>query len=275
MPLHLINRRESLMINTYRAGMMAGVLTLGALTAAPASRAADANALPPLIPGWSGKGEVGYVMSTGNVNASNADAKLDFAHVNGPWKDTLHLEGLYSKSASLVSGERWAGLFQSNYQVTEPMFVFGALRYTDDKFSGFVYQGSVTVGAGYNFITTATDKLAGQVGVGYRSLRTEFLGKNASGNVIYRIPGTTSDDAVGTAEIDYEHDFNASTKLTEKVLAESGADNTQLENDLAVQVQMSRRLALSAGYSIHDNTAPPVGVKKVDTITTLNLVFQL
>jgi putative salt-induced outer membrane protein len=263
------------MINTYRAGMMAGVLTLGALTAAPASRAADANALPPLIPSWSGKGEVGYVMSTGNVNASNADAKLDFAHANGPWKDTLHLEGLYSKSASLVSGERWAGLFQSNYQVTEPMFVFGALRYTDDKFSGFVYQGSVTVGAGYNFIATPTDKLTGQLGVGYRSLRTEFLGKNAAGNVIYRIPGTTSNDAVGTAEVDYEHDFNASTKLTEKVLAESGADNTQLENDLAVQVQMSRRLALSVGYAIHDNTAPPVGVKKVDTITTLNLVFQM
>ncbi|HEX4024729.1 MAG TPA: DUF481 domain-containing protein [Steroidobacteraceae bacterium] len=263
------------MIYSYRDGLLATTLFIGALAVAPVSRAADANAPPSMIPGWAGKGEVGYVMSTGNVDASNADAKLDFAHASGPWKDTLHLEALYSKSASVVSGERWAGLFQSNYQLTQPMFVFGALHYTDDKFSGFVYQGSVTAGAGYNFLASSTNKLSGQIGVGYRSLRPESLVKDAAGNVIYRVPGTTSENAVGTAEVDYEHDFNASTKLTEKMLTESGSDNTLLENDLAVQVQMSRRLALSVAYTIHDNSAPPVGVKKLDTLTTLNLVFQL
>ncbi len=263
------------MHDSNRTLWVAGVLTLGALAAAPATRAADATAPPSLIPGWAGKGQIGYVMSTGNEDASNADAQLDLAHTSGPWKDTLHLEGLYSKSASVVSGERWAGLFQSNYQVTQPMFVFGAVHYTDDKFSGFVYQGSVTAGAGYNFLTSSTNKLTGQIGVGYRSLRPESLVKDAAGNVVYRVPGMTSDSSVGTAEIDYEHDFNASTKLTEKALTESGSNDTLLENDLALTVQMSKRLALSAGYTIHDNSSPPAGVKKLDTLTTLNLVFQL
>ncbi|MGH8255145.1 MAG: DUF481 domain-containing protein [Steroidobacteraceae bacterium] len=264
------------MTHSNRAALALSALILGALAAAPAALAADAAPpLPSLIPGWSGKGEVGYVDSTGNVNASNADAKLDLAHISGPWKEALHLEGLYSKSASAVSGERWAGLFQSNYQVTVPMFVFGAVHYTDDKFSGFAYQGSVAVGAGYNFLTSSTDKLSAQVGVGYRSLRPETLVKNTAGNVIFRVKGTTSDNAIATAEVDYEHDFNASTKLTDKLLTESGSDDTLLENDFAVQVQMSRRLALSAGYAFHDNSSPPPGVKKLDTITTLNLVFQL
>jgi putative salt-induced outer membrane protein len=263
------------MNDSNRAAWAVSVLILGAMAAAPASYAADAAPpLPSLIPGWSGKGQIGYVDSTGNVDASNADAQLDLAHTTGPWKDTLHLEGLYTKSNSVVSGERWAGLLQSNYQVTMPMFVFGAVHYTDDKFSGFDYQGSVAVGVGYNFLTSSTDKLSGQVGVGYRSLRPETLNKDAAGNV-YRVEGTTSDNAIATAEVDYEHDFNASTKLTDKLLTESGSDDTLLQNDLAVQVQMSRRLALSAGYSIHDNSSPPVGVKKLDTITTLNLVFQL
>jgi len=263
------------MTDPYRGAVVMTTLVISALAAAPASHAADAHAPAPLIPGWGGKGAIGVVMSTGNVDASSANAKLDVAHANGRWKDTLHLEALYSKSATFVSGERWAGLFQSNYQLTKPLFVFGQLHYTDDKFSGFSYQGSATAGVGYDFLATATNKLSGQVGAGYRNLRPETYVKDAAGNVLRRIPGTASGNAIATAAVDFEHDFNAATKLTDKVQVESGASDTLLENDLAVQVQMSRRLALSVGYAVHDNSSPPAGVSKVDTLSTLNLVFAL
>jgi len=263
------------MTDPYRGAVVLTTLMISALAAAHASHAADVNAPPPLIVGWAGKGEIGYVMSTGNVDAKSANAKLDAAHTNGPWKDALHLEALYSKSAAFVSGERWAALFQTNYQLTQPLYVFGQLHYIDDKFSGFSYQGSTTAGVGYIFLASAVNKLSAQVGFGYRNLRPEAYVKDAAGNVLYRIPGTASGNAIVTAAVDYEHDFNATTKLTDKLQTESGAANTLLENDLAVQVQMSRRLALSAGYAIHHNSSPPAGVKKMDTLTTLNLVFAL
>jgi putative salt-induced outer membrane protein YdiY len=37
---------------------------------------------------------------------------------------------------------------------------------------------------------------------------------------------------------------------------------------------MSDKLALSVGYGITDNTKPPPTIKKVDTVTTVNLVFS-
>lgn len=263
------------MIKSYRSALLIAALVTTAASVVPVLSRADEAPLPPLLYGWGGKGELGYVMSQGNDDAQTANAKVDLAHASGPWKDTLHLEALYAKSASIVSAERWAGLFQSNYQVTKPAFVFGALHYENDKFSGFAYQASVSAGAGYNFIDTSTNKLSGQIGVGYRDLRPETLIKNAAGAVIYRVPLAASDSAIGTAEIDAEHDFNATTKITDKALMEAGSNDTLLQNDFALTVQMSSRLALSAGYSLHDNSSPPAGVKKVDTLTTLNLVFQL
>jgi putative salt-induced outer membrane protein YdiY len=39
-------------------------------------------------------------------------------------------------------------------------------------------------------------------------------------------------------------------------------------------VKISTKLALSAGYALQDNTKPPAGLKRVDTLETLNLVYS-
>ena len=36
---------------------------------------------------------------------------------------------------------------------------------------------------------------------------------------------------------------------------------------------MSDKLALSLAYGLQDNTKPPAGLKKLDTIETINLVY--
>jgi putative salt-induced outer membrane protein len=104
-------------------------------------------------------------------------------------------------------------------------------------------------------------------------LRPELLTMDATGAVIARTPGESSGNAIGTAGFDYAHLFNASTKITDKMLVESGAGNTSLENDVALVVSMSKKLALSAGFTFQDNTEPPPGLKKTNTLTTLNLVY--
>ena len=56
---------------------------------------------------------------------------------------------------------------------------------------------------------------------------------------------------------------------------EAGADNTFLQNDIALQVKMTNVLALAVGYSVRHNTDPPVGFEKTDTLTTINLVYEI
>jgi putative salt-induced outer membrane protein len=234
---------------------------------------ADDAPPPPPAQGWSGKGEIGYVMSRGNTDTDLANAKIDLADVVGDWKHSMHLEALYGRSAEITSAERWAALLQSDYQITPRAFAFGALHFMEDEFSGFQYQASATTGAGYKFIDTATNKLSAQIGVGYRRLRPELLTMDASGAVIARTPGDSTGTIIGTAGFDFAHSFNAITKLSDKFLLESGSGNTSLENDLALVVSMSKALAISVGFTFLENTQPPAGLKKVNTLTTLNLVY--
>jgi len=223
--------------------------------------------------GWSGKGQAGYVMSRGNSETDAANAKLDLFLLTPQWKHQFTLEGLFGRSAQITSAERWDFRLQSDYTINSSLFAFGALAYQDDRFSGFQYQASGSGGIGTRFFNSDTTKLSAQIGVGYRVLRPETLIKDDNGAVIDRIPLERQSEVVGTAGIDFMHQFNSSTKLTDKLIAESGSSNTSIKNDLALEVKMSKQLALAAGYSVLHNTKPAEGVKRTDTVTTLNVVY--
>ena len=232
---------------------------------------ASADELPQ---GVSGKGQVGYVMSRGNSSTDAANAKIDLFLLTPQWKHAFTLEGLFGRSAQVTSAERWDLRLQSDYTINTKLFAFGALAYQDDRFSGFEYQASASGGLGYKFFDSDKTKLSAQLGVGYRVLRPEILLRDdASGAVIGRIPLDRQSEAVGTAGIDFMHQFNTSTKLTNKLIVESGSSNTSIKNDLALEVKMSKKLALAAGYSILHNTKPADDVKRTDTTTTLNVVY--
>ena len=90
-----------------------------------------------------------------------------------------------------------------------------------------------------------------------------------------RINGPSQNYGVGTAGLNFEQKLGASTKLTDKLLVTFGSLNTATANDLELVVSMSDELALSFGYGIRDNTKPPPGVKRLDQVTTANVVFKI
>jgi len=229
---------------------------------------------PPPMGVWTGNGQLGFLDSQGNTVAESANAALDMSLLTGRWKHTLHLDGLYGKSADVVSAERYEGLWQSNYNLTPALFAFGALRYEHDLFSGFQYQGSATVGIGYQFIDTAYTKLSAQVGVGDRVERPEILVKDAAGVVLYRVPLARDNGAIATAGFDVTQYLTATTSLSDTALVEAGGNNTLLTDTFALTVKVSTKLALSLGYKLQDNTNPPVGLKKVDSTEMVNLVYS-
>jgi len=83
----------------------------------------------------------------------------------------------------------------------------------------------------------------------------------------------TEDEAVGTAGLTYPQSLNASTTLSDTLLVESGSSDTLIKNNLALAVKISTKLALSVGFALQDNTKPPMGLKRTDTLETLNLVY--
>ena len=223
---------------------------------------------------WTGKGEAGVLISRGNTDSTSANAKLAIAREEGVWKNSFALAFLYGKTASFTTAQHVEAKWETDRKISDRMFWFGALRGEQDKFSGFAYQATLTTGVGYKFIDTDTTKLTGMLGAGYVRLRPQSLIKDpVSGEVLNRIKGDADGGAIATAGLNFEHKLTATTKVTDKFLVESGSLNTATQNDLALVVAMSDALSLSAGYAIHHNTKPPAGTKKLDQLTTLNLVY--
>jgi putative salt-induced outer membrane protein len=252
-------------------GFLKAALPLALLVAPVMVMADDTPAPPP--PPLTVKAQIGYVSSHGNTDAQTANAKIDAAYVVDAWKHELQLAGLYGKSNDIVSAENLDAQWQTNYNFTNRLFAFGALHYADDKFSGFQYQETISAGAGYSFVKLADATLDAQVGVGYRRLRPELLDKDASGDVISRTPLDVETGAVATANIKGMYAFNATTKVTDLVAVETGSDNTLLQNDLGLQVNMTKALAITVGYEVRHNSTPPAGLVKTDSQVTFNLAY--
>lgn len=224
---------------------------------------------------WSSRSEVGFVAARGNTRTETANAKFEFTRELERWKHAFGLNGLYGKSGDIESARRWDTRYQVDNNLSERAFWFTAIRYEDDRYSGFDYQGIVSSGLGRHFIDTNTTKLTAQVGVGYRLLRQEDLIIDpATSEVIDRIPGERGSDIVGNARVTFDQSFNDATKLLNTLIVESGSANTLTRNDLAFQVKMTEVLAVALGLSVRHNSQPQPGLKKADTLTTVNLVYQ-
>jgi putative salt-induced outer membrane protein len=224
---------------------------------------------------WTGKAELGFLNSSGNADSTSANAKLDLKRETEKWINTFYAGALYGNNGEFTNAQRYEARYQLDYKINDRLSWFGALRGEKDYFSGFVYQATVSTGAAYKFIDSPTTKLAFSLGVGYRQLQSEVLIKSDAGEVIDRIEGEKESDPVITAGSLYEHNFTESTKITNKFLAESGSDNTALQDDLALQVSMSKTLALAVGYGIRYNTDPPALSETTDTLITVNLVYNI
>jgi putative salt-induced outer membrane protein len=186
---------------------------------------------------WKGKGEVGIVFARGNSETETGNIKLDMATELERWKHGFGIAALRSSSENVLTAERYSANWQSDFKINDRSFWFGGLRYEQDEFSGFDYQASATTGYGYKFIDSDSVKLAGQLA--------------------------------------YEHQLTPTTELIDKLVVESGSDNTFASNDLSLQVSMTERLALSFGVGVRFNSDPPAGLKSTDTLTTVNLVVAL
>lgn len=224
---------------------------------------------------WSGKAELGILSATGNTESKAANAKLDMVHAGAVWTNTFGFAALYSAGAEFSTAERYEAKYQADHRITDRLSWFGALRAEEDRFSAFAYQATASVGASYKFIDSPVTKLDASLGAGYRRSQSQELIKSTAGEVLDRIKGEADSEPVVTLSSNYEHSFTETTKLTNKFLAESGSDNTAVQNDIALSVNMTQSFALAVGFGVRYNSDPPPLADNTDTLTTVNLVYTI
>lgn len=220
----------------------------------------------PAMAEWTGKGEAGVAVASGNTDTKSANAKIAIGNKHEQWENTATLAGNYVRTDGDTTARRWELGLQTRYTFSAHTFWYGGLRYEEDKFSGFDHQGVVSTGIGRKFIDNDTTHFSGQVGAGYKFYKT-------IGTLL--VPGSKESEAVGVASLDFDHKLTDTTKVYDKLSGEFTSGNNFLQNEVGVAVKMSDRLALAVAYAVRHNTSPPAGFKKTDTLSTLNLVYEV
>jgi putative salt-induced outer membrane protein len=211
---------------------------------------------------WSGKGEVGASIASGNTDTETANAAVEIKYALEKWDHTVGFAGNYGSDSGSTTAQRWELRGQSNYRFTDRAYWFGAGRYEDDRFSTYDFQSSIATGLGYKLIDGERTKLWVQGGPGYRYAE-------------FRTTGESEDGLIFRGDLGFEHQLTDTTKIVDRFLIESGSDNTYIQNDLGLEVTIKGSLGLRVGYQVRHNTDVTPGLDKTDTLTTLGLLYEM
>lgn len=254
-----------------------------------------ADAPPPPPEGWSGTGEAGLAIASGNTKSQNLNAKLDIKYNDDQWKDDFYLLALRNKSnvtsttvdtsttpTSLVdttnyelTANRYEAGASAGYKFDDRSYIVGALRYEHDEFSPYQYQYTASIGYGYQVLKNASDELSFEAGPGYKVVQpTSFVIVNPTPPPpLLSVKPDSDSNVVLRGLMSYKHNFNATTSFVDTFLVEAGSGNKFYQNDAGVAVKMSDKLAIKVGYQIRSNSQVEAGFKKTDQLLTTNLVY--
>lgn len=221
--------------------------------------------------GWSGTGEFGLVLSRGNADTDTLNTKLDLKHEDENWLHNAYVLALRAEANDVRTANRFEVGGKSGYKFNERHYLAGVARYENDDFSPFENQWTLAVTYGVNVIDAEATKLSFEVGPGFRRFDPVPF--------VFSVTPPISIDPEADSEFmvrgfaDFKHQFNANVGIYNTFLAETGEENTFMQDDVGVLVKMTDALALKAGFQFRRNSDVPLGVDKTDTLTTVNVVY--
>lgn len=228
------------------------------------------------VRGWRGTGELGVAAARGNARSESLNGKLEFRNEDDRWKHEYSLSALRAKGEVTgdfdgdgeeeesfeLNANRYEAAASSALKYSEKSSWVTSLRYENDDFAPYEWQTTFGMGYGHDFLENEKTTLTTQIGPGYRRA------KDAS-------TLRTEGEGILRGKLDYKQALTSNTQLFNTLLIESGSDNTFAQNDAGVSVAMNEAFALKAGVQVRHNTDVGPGIEKTDTLTTVNLVYDI
>lgn len=274
------------MKKTLIAGVMLAAFASFAVQAQDAAASSDKNASSANSGGWTGSGELGYSSATGNTRSQNVNAKLGLNQENDQWKNTFFLDALRTKNQQKVvdgagntitqlntTANRYDGGASVGYKLDPRSYIVGAARYEHDEFGANVWQGIVSLGFGYIALKDERTELSFEIGPGYKRYRPADVNVLVGG-AVFRQQQPTVGEVVARGLVNYKYKLTDNTAFEDTLLMEAGSKDTYLQNDAGLSVSMTRKMAIKVGLQLRHHSDVLPGIKKTDTLTTTNLVYN-
>lgn len=264
MPLH---SRSAINLGGTAMNKTISTLTLSILSAAALNSAAHAA-----DDGWSGKGEGGITVVSGNSDSQIITAGLEVGKKVNQWEHSAKVSVLRSESSDVDTADSLLVGWVSKYLINDRSFLFGDLRYLDDDFDSFDSILTYAAGYGYKVLLEEAHTWDVSIGAGYRD--TEYAEDRVSPEEL-EAAGLERDISAATVILgsDYMIKLSETTTFENDTRAEITSDNSYIQNVAGLSVAMSDNLALKLKYDVRHNTDPAPGSTSTDKITSVNVVY--
>ncbi|MEO9969326.1 MAG: DUF481 domain-containing protein [Hyphomonadaceae bacterium] len=223
--------------------------------------------------GWSGEGNFGAGITTGNTDTVDIAVGLKLSKDFDPWK--VSLEGGYDfgEVDGVDNRNRWHIGGQGERTFNDRWYGFVNASYEEDQFSGFDSRLFVGVGAGYHIFKEKPLTWSVEVAPGYRRSQIADEIIPALPTPIIVTPGFTANDFAVRGSSRFAYDFNENVTFTNDTDVIWTDTSTQTINTAAVTAQLTERISGRVSFEVRNDTNPPDGFVSTDTATRVSVVY--
>lgn len=210
--------------------------------------------------GWKSSIEAGLAIASGNTERESLNGNFKTTYDQGFWKTMFRASAVNQKENDNRIAENYRANLNSRYKLTDDDYVFAETEYVKDRFSGFDYRISENLGYGHVFVKNDATKLEAEASIGARQSR--------------RLTKEKQNTAIQKDTVRFMHKLTKNIIFSENASISFGEDAIISESETSLKTKLVENLYLNFVINLQHISKVPVGTKKTDTLTSLNLGYS-
>lgn len=208
--------------------------------------------------GWTGEGQVGGSFTTGNSSTKTVAVGVSFKRDGLHWRQNFDALVDLKRNNGVTDQERYAVNYQLDRKLNKHLYVFAAGGWERNQSAGLRSRFSESVGLGYRFVDTPSVTWDLEGGPTLRQAR--FFDRNENG-LAFR------------AASKFGWQLTPTIKFTQDTSGFIEGGTSSILSATALTAQLYGKLSGRLGFDVQYESDPPLGLKHLDTITRVTLVY--
>ncbi len=206
--------------------------------------------------------EAGATIVNGNSKSQSfySDVKNNYVFKEG-WRNILQGRAENKSENDIRSREYYRVNNQTRYSIGKANYALLELEYVDDRFGGFDYRASETLGFGREIYKNDEISFSGQAGGGYRQIKLS----NGEQTALF----------TARSALDFTWQLTKTIYFNEHIDISIDRESTITRSEANLKAQLNSSLYLKIFYLIENRSAVTQGVKNTDSTTMLIFGYEI
>lgn len=209
---------------------------------------------------YTGNAELGFLASDGNTQSKAFNAGVALKRDGNQWISEAFAKAGFTSQDSDTTAERYNAGFKQSYKMNDSGYLFLSLDGEKDRFSGYRWRASETLGYGRDLIKNETTELNFEIGLGASQTEDQSGDSNSQG--------------IAKGLIKYRYKLTKGATFGQDFKVETGEDNTYGESVSSLSMPLAEKLSFKASYTLKHNSAVASGSKHTDSYTAVSLGYD-